>query len=261
MYFVAMALQLQPIGHRERLTVADGVYAHAAMFHALGSADPIAAQVLHDVQRNKCMTLALPSGQRQGTMLRITLMSPDGLAYAHTLIDALAAQTTLRFGRSRWAVEAVEVAHTAWTGVNTWADLLVQSPSRCMSFQFATPTAITKRDEHGGRFTALYPEPRDVFAGLVRRWQALHGPPLPEDIANVVQGGGCVVSQHHLRTVTFQTPDRTQVGFVGNVVYECRTRNQMYVDALHALTRLAYFSGVGYQTTRGMGAVQTTVID
>jgi CRISPR/Cas system endoribonuclease Cas6 (RAMP superfamily) len=68
-----------------------------------------------------------------------------------------------------------------------------------------------------------------------------------------------VVANYRLRTVEFRTQERTQIGFVGWAVYECRKLEAAHVSALNALARLAFFTGVGYQTARGMGAVKTTL--
>ena len=87
---------------------------------------------------------------------------------------------------------------------------------------FVTPAAITKSNGNGGRFSSLFPEPVDIFRGLNRRWQSLEGPELPDDLEKFVQAGGCVVSNYSLRAIEFQTPERTQIGFLGWVVYECR---------------------------------------
>ncbi len=70
-----------------------------------------------------------------------------------------------------------------------------------------------------------------------------------------------MVSRHKLRTVQFRTKERTQIGFVGQVVYECRKKEVECVAALNSLAQLAHFTGVGYQTARGMGAVQVVTSD
>ena len=59
MYFVAMLLQLCPVEKAPPLTIADGVYAHAALLHTISSVDAEAGQTLHEMRRQKRMTIAL----------------------------------------------------------------------------------------------------------------------------------------------------------------------------------------------------------
>lgn len=268
MYFMAMMVHLHP--HDDRaLTISDSAHAQAAILHAISAEQPEQGRSLHDMQRNKLMALSILPGPDQSTRLRLTFMAQDGLAYAQTLINALATCPTLRLGHILCDVGSVDLGGSDWSGVSTWADLTTAANGRHLHFTFATPTAITKRDDRGGRFAALYPEPLDLFAGLSRRWQALalgtcpewENLCLPDDLGHFLRTGGCVVANYHLRTVAFHTSERTQIGFTGWVVYECRRDESACVAALKALTRLAFFTGVGYQTARGMGAAKTAILN
>jgi CRISPR-associated endoribonuclease Cas6 len=258
MYFVAATLELRPRGPQV-LTVADAGYGHAAILHTLSAADATAGRTLHDMGRNKPMTFAFVQSQPQKTMLRLTFMDKEGLDYANIIISALSRQPTLRLGPIVCDVGTVDVNKTTWSGVSTWADLRSPTAARSMCFRFVTPTAITKRDDCGGRFTAVYPEPLDVFSGLARRWRALEGPALPDDLDHFLRTGGCVAANYRLETVEYRTSERIQIGFVGYMVYACRKHNPACITALNALARLAFFTGVGYQTARGMGATRTTL--
>lgn len=255
MYFVAMLLKLHPVNEVPPLTVADGVYAHAALLHTLSRADAEAGRVLHRMQHQKRMTLALLVERRRPT-LRLTFMTEEGLTYAHLLLNRLAQEPVLRLGCHSWAIEAVDLTPSPWSGVQAWTDLLTPSASPMIRFTFATPTAIMKQADNGARFTALYPDPLTLFGGLAWRWRALAGPALPAEIAGFLQGGGCVIAAYALQTTSFRTQERTQLGFQGWVAYECRTRDLTVLRTLNALARLAFFTGVGYQTMRGMGAVK-----
>jgi CRISPR-associated endoribonuclease Cas6 len=261
MHFVAMTLKLVPVDGRGggvSPSAADAEYAHAAVMSAISEQDRALGERLHNMRRNKAVSIAMLPGQGQDATLRVTFMSPEGMAYSQALIDAISSQPVLRLGRTVYEVAGVNVGGDCWSGISTWSDLLLEGPHRHMHFRFVTPTAITKRGDDGNRYTSLYPEPFDVFCGLARRWQALEGPPLPDDLAEYVRGGGCVIARHRLNTVEFRTSERTQIGFVGEVVYECRKPLSEYMRALTALGRMAHFTGVGYQTARGMGVVQVT---
>lgn len=258
MFFVAATLYLR-LSKAQDLTFADGRYVHAALLRAISDVEPRAGQTLHDMGRHKRFTSAILESRRQIAKLRVTFMAEDGLDYATILINALSQRPTLRLGQVVSEVDGIDVGSGDWSGVSTWSDLQQETVVPTMRFSFITPTAIMKDDAWGGRFTLLYPEALEVFAGLARRWRALEGPTLPEGLEHFVAAGGCLVSQHQLRTVAFHTSERVQIGFVGYVVYECRRQEATYLAALNALTRLAFFTGVGYQTARGMGLTKTTL--
>lgn len=255
MYFVAMLLKLYPVDEAPPLSVSEGVYAHAALLHTISSADAKAGRVLHEMHHQKQMTVALLLEKNQPA-LRLTFMAVEGLTYAHLLLNRLAQEPLLRLGSHSWTIEAVDLTPSPWSGVQSWTDLLTPSASPVMRFIFATPTAIMKLAGNGGRFTALYPDPPTLFGGLAWRWRALAGPALPVEVEGLLQSGGCVIAAYALQTTSFRTKERTQLGFEGWVAYECRTHNREAIRSLNALARLAFFTGVGYQTMRGMGAVQ-----
>lgn len=259
MQFVAMVFKLNCFTRQPRLTVGYGVYAHAAIMHAISREDAIAGQILHDMHRNKCLSASLVTGTSNETLLRLSFMSSVGLQYASTLVNALSNSPQLRLGEHIVEITAIDLTDPIWSGVSTWADLTTTTAARKLRFTFVTPTAITKLDRTGQRFMALCPDPLDLFMGLTRRWQAMDGPTLPVSLKDYLREGGCVMSNYQLSTTEFHTTERTQLGFVGNVVYECRIEEAEHIAALQALTRLAFFTGAGYQTARGMGTVRTSV--
>lgn len=258
MYFVAFLLTLKLLD-REALTIADSTYAHAAILKIISEVDPAVGRALHDMQRHKHFALAIVESQRGIALLRISFMAQEALSYAHLAISALAKNGMLQIGRTLCMVSHITIENGPWTGVNTWADITAPSPGRRFHFRFATPTAISKRDNQNTRYFCLLPDPTDIFIGLARRWSALDGPPLPEDLPDFLRSGGCVVSNLNIQTNEFKTSERTQIGFVSSVAYMYRGLSELHLEALQALTRLAFFTGVGYQTARGMGLAQTSI--
>lgn len=259
MYFVALLLTLQPENEAPPLTVADGVYAHAALMQTLSACDAEAGRKLHEMRRHKHLTVAFVEGDRTCSKLRLTLMAEDGVTYANLLVNVFATRPVLRLGRICWRIVGVDLAPSTWSGVQTWADLRSEPFGSYLHITFVTPTAFMKQDGAGCRFTALYPDPVTLFSGLYYRWQALAGPPLPEGFLPFLQTGKCLISSYHLQTHKFHTVERTQLGFSGWIVYESASRTGEYLAPLNALARLAVFTGVGYQTARGMGAVRVTI--
>lgn len=262
MYFVGMLLKLKLPNIKSRLTIADSTYAHAAVINMITQADADAGLRLHNMARNKQITLALLNSSRGKATLRLTFMAKDGISYAHMLLNMLATKPYLRIGQMMCQVEAVDLNDPTWSGVNNWLDLTNSSQgNRRIHIRFMTPTAINKRGANGKRFASLFPLPLDTFSGLVRRWQGLAGPELPDDLVAFIQTGGCIVSKHNLHTVEFRTKKYTQIGFVGNVVYECQKDEPVYTAAINSLSRLARYAGIGYHTMQGMGAVQVKIAE
>lgn len=81
---------------------------------------------------------------------------------------------------------------------------------------------------------------------------------MPEGLSTFLEAGKCFISGYKLQTEQFQTTERTQIGFRGWVTYTYPTQAEQYLGTLTALARLATFTGVGYQTARGMGAVRVS---
>jgi CRISPR-associated endoribonuclease Cas6 len=260
MYFVAMVLRLE-FRNRKTMTIADGEYAHAAILHTISEADPEAGRKLHTMQRHKRMTISIVDSNARTANLRLTFMAQDGLAYANILTNTLLSHPQLRLGQTICDITAADMNDPRWAGVSTWADLVGETTSKYIHFKFVTPTAITKSNGDGGRFTSPFPLPQDIFSGLARRWQALEGPLLPDDLNEYIHSGGCIVSNYRTRANTFALRKRKQVGFTGWVLYECRHDNTSCLAALNALGQLAPFTGVGYQTMRGMGSVRVKLSD
>lgn len=252
MHFVSLLIELRsmPPGH---LTPVYGVYAHGAVLQLLSATSPEAGRALHDATRCKPLSLAVISSRQCGVNLRVALLADRALDYANMLVKALTTTTQVRLDCHTYTIDGLSLGQVA-----TWSDFMAFCAKR-ISIRFITPTAITKDTTTGGRYTLLYPEPVSVFGGLARRWSDLGGPLLPLDLLGAIGGGGCVIARHKLQTVEFKTRERTQIGFTGDVIYNCRSAAPEQQQALTALARLAQFSGIGYQIARGMGAVQVEV--
>jgi CRISPR-associated endoribonuclease Cas6 len=214
---------------------------------------------------NKPLSIALEEISHRDAKLRVNFMDESGQAYILSLMQAIYEQPNLRLGDVNCIVSGVghlvDRVIPSCCKLQTWNDLVNGSSKHCMFFNFMTPTAFNKCDEDGNRFTWLFPTTVELFTGLARRWRSLSGPSLPNSLEEYIFGGGCLVSSHELKTVKFNTKERTQIGFIGRVTYECRKNDPANINALNSLTRMSFFTGVGYQTARGMGAVRVGMAD
>ncbi len=75
----------------------------------------------------------------------------------------------------------------------------------------------------------------------------------------MVQAARCVVTEYCLETAESTLEEHSHPGYLGWIEYTCRTQEMTTVASLNALARLAFFTGSGYLTERGMGATAVTV--
>jgi CRISPR-associated endoribonuclease Cas6 len=257
MFFLSMVLELTSQGHPTQSVLQLAVFAHAAVMNLISSVDSAVGRDLHNCRRHKPMSLAILSVAPSRLTLRVAFMGRGGMQAADALGMALSRTASVQLGSAQWQLSGLHCSGGAWGATCTWADLVEPCSSNWLEFSFVTPTAFTKSDGRGNRFVSVLPEPIDVFNSLLDRWNDLDGPNLPVDLVDYIRRGGCIVSDIDIRCVTTQLRERIQKGFIGRVTYELNNRDPAYVSAIHQLGRLAFFSGVGYQTARGMGAVRT----
>lgn len=239
--------------------VSDSRFIHSAVLSTLSTISPETAKALHDAQRHKLFSLAMLPQKDPVVRLRVVFHSEAGMEFFRILSKAFSRNSKLQLGPTECEVQKVDITPSEWSGVAGWADLLDGSTSQHITLQFVTSTAIMKEDGSGRRYSSLYPEPVDVFHNLLRRWVSLGGPSLTPDLVESLHSAGCIISRYELQTAVFPSPERLQVGFRGSVTYELRYSNPAFVQSMCALARLAHYTGVGYQTTRGMGLVQTRI--
>lgn len=235
------------------LSYRDGVHIHAAILNAITQFDSGAGQQLHD-STSRDFTIAVVDE----VTVKINLIGVNAIANANLLVNALTIQKILRIGKKYCYIESIKILNST----STWSDFLSEPWGGRFYCDFISPVSITKRDSRNNRFVALFPDPVDIFHNLYWCWQKLGGPGILgiNELASFIAGGGCVISKHDLKTEKFRIERHIQIGFTGQTVYECRyTDNMDCIIALNALMRMANFTGIGYQTRRGSGAVQTRI--
>ncbi|NNJ13532.1 CRISPR system precrRNA processing endoribonuclease RAMP protein Cas6 [Chloroflexales bacterium ZM16-3] len=259
--FIAIVINAIPRTPRH-FTVNDASFAHAALLSAIARVDEAVDQVLHDASRHKAFSCAILPGVQPVARIRIVLHDVQHearLPFCQTLLTALSQCQTLRLGSVICELQNVEITPSEWSGVASWTDLLDDPVSSRIGMRFLSPTAIMKTDGSGQRYSSLFPDPGDIFLGLQRRWIALGGPALSPNLAEILNDAGCIIARHALQTTAFQAPERLQIGFCGSVTYQLRNTQTEFIQTMCALARFAHYTGVGYQTTRGMGLVQTHI--
>ncbi|MEZ4518740.1 MAG: CRISPR system precrRNA processing endoribonuclease RAMP protein Cas6 [Chloroflexota bacterium] len=149
-------------------------------------------------------------------------------------------------GRQRF--RAGDVTCTAGPG---WPELADARPVVRVDMEFLSPTTFRQGPGH-----LPLPVPYNVFYWPWRVWQA-YAPPadLPDDWLDWCRDE-VFVTDHRLETAPVRIAGQSELkGFVGWARFETHKGTREQLRLLHALAQLAVYTGVGYKTTMGLGAV------
>jgi CRISPR-associated endoribonuclease Cas6 len=157
---------------------------------------------------------------------------------------------TIRVGKALFSISDV---HLPGEHALSLALTPGQLASRFSSFEaglrFISPTGFKRNNRQ-----FFLPLPELVFGGLLRRWRALVDadawPGLEHAFAQVA------IQNYRLESHSVKLrSDRVQRGFCGETEYSFHSLADAERDALSVLSAFAFFSGVGYKTSQGMGEV------
>ena len=247
-----------------------GHQAHAAFLDAVRRADPRLATLLHAPGRRirpftVSPLLGLPVRPKKEIAvspekeysLRITLL--DDTLYVELMERFLEeGRPALRLGEVPFLISQVWVTpgSSPWAGHTTWEALAATEASPSITLEFLTPTAFHLGQRPWGKRFYLLPEPLLVFRSLLRTWNALCPTGLTMEEApleSYLKEDAIVQEVAGLRTVMWRYPRHLQIGFVGRVTYGFPGKPP---QPLSALADFAFYAGVGYKTTMGMGQVR-----
>jgi len=129
----------------------------------------------------------------------------------------------------------------------TAAQLEVHSPAA--GFRFVSPAGFKRNNRQ-----FFLPLPELVFGSLLRKWRLHVKPdawPGLEAVLPEIEIQNYRIESHAVRLRT----DRIIRGFCGETEYSFRSLPEPEQRALSTLAAYAFFSGVGYKTSQGMGEV------
>lgn len=178
----------------------------------------------------------------------------------------------IEYDNRQWGVEAMVTDPEAhpWAGRAHFADLLGLStppvPSPKITLNFASPTSFRSKG-----VDVPLPIPWLVFHSLSERWQVSIPIPLPDSLLDFVEQF-VVLTRYQLETSIIGGKNASKrIGFMGETTFSLMVDNDSLkkhdpalhqtlsahrpelLQALSTLVRFAFFSGVGRQTTTGMG--------
>lgn len=284
-----MQLRLHPLASGS-VEANAGPQLQGAFLDLVRQADPTLADELHIPDRRRPYTLGMlqgfhhlrPEQQAEALDRGQTLAVHPGQVYwlRITTLDAaifdsfvrallLKAQSLVfRIGQANFAVsrlitqpEEAEQEH-AQVASSSFAELyLLEEARECYRFAFSTPTVFSLGKKSWGKYLHLFPEPASVFDSLACQWENFAPVDLRLERHNLTPRGikcWCeeyvVVSDYALTTSHLHAKRFGQIGFQGTITYDVKgNRKSSEARWLSTLARFAFFSGVGYKTTMGMG--------
>ena len=255
--FFSMALHFKPTQRiQQKMLARQTISIHKTFLNKITEYDSALGAELHVENQQQNMALSIPRSDRYGATIRVGFTGKNSLLYMEALMNQVLNAGKMQIDGISYRVSLDPQQNEIWQKIATWGDLAAPSEQHIIKVHFATPMAINHERKNGRQVANILPIPQLVFRSLYRRWQSLGGPKLPEDFLEWLDDYGCVISRHHIQSVAFYDGPRTQKGVVGPVTYTCLDGVSPYSNAIMSLVRLGFFTGVGYQTTRGMGCIR-----
>jgi len=257
-----------------------GHHAHAAFLRTVRQADPALAQVLHHphlpIKPFTVSPLLGPRPGHEGTLrvspqrdyfLRFTVLyEPIFQQFMNRFLrpapgpaQGSGGRPHLYLGRMPFYIKEILATPGShpWAGYSSLVEMAQRAePAERVTLQFVTPTVFSFGQRDWGRQMVPLPLPRLVFGSLAKTWNALAPPPLSVDrqaLRAYLEDDVVVAVMRGVRTRMLAYRDAPQLGFVGRVTFELKGRDKEMRCRLNALADLAFYAGVGYKTTMGMG--------
>lgn len=256
-----------------------GHQAHAAFLRTVREADPALAEVLHTPQfEMRPFTVSPLLGVPRARNGKVTVRPDEDYFLRFTVLYEPIFQQfmgrflrgqgrpVVRLGRALFLVREVLATpeSSPWAGYTSFGQLYRQAePENEISLDFTSPTAFSFGRKAWGRKVVPLPDPILVFRSLWKKWNTFTLPELALDetlLEYVAEN--VVVKRYQLETKMQHFSRSPQVGFLGHVTYKLMGRGEgadLLRRLLNLLADFAFYSGVGYKTTQGMGQCSRVV--
>ncbi|MBU0496250.1 MAG: CRISPR system precrRNA processing endoribonuclease RAMP protein Cas6 [Chloroflexi bacterium] len=245
-----------------------GRASHAAFLRLLAQQDSALAERLHTPDERRPFTCSnLWGARRRGGSLTLTPDAPVYLRYTgltaavsehlQRLADAPPASIEVENVPLTVQQATLDPAAHPWAGQTTYARLAADHllpgtpPAPHAALEFASPTAF-----RSGGLTVPVPLPGLVYGSLVDKWNAFAPVAVSEEVRRFADE--CLaISRYKLATSAVSGKgEALQIGCVGHCRYAAVNRDRYWLGVIQLLTDYAFYAGVGYQTTMGLGQAQ-----
>lgn len=224
---------------------------HGLFYYILEQADGRHATWLHNHPPPKPYRLAPYYQGDSGILAGMSLAAVTDEATEVILQAWQKAQTagrTLRLGP-----QTLTIGRVACVQHPGFESLAMASAEPDAGLRFLSPTAFKQ-----GPGVLPLPLPRNVFERPYAVWQAF-APKRLRIAGDWLEwcGRNVFIVAHEIETVqvTVSKHEPPFTGFIGDVWFQAQAEAALYLSIFQSLARLAAFSGVGWKTTMGMGAV------
>lgn len=273
LYAVVLRLAAQRPG---AIPADHGKLALSALYDLLRLGDQELAQELHDNNQHKPFTVSLLNGGKTDREGARHFGAGDGAEWRFTLLRDPAFETLLRryagipnLPHIRIGTVSFQITDAFISGshpdsgcvsLDHLIDRYNQPPeayAKTILLDFLTPTAFALGTDAETRHRRLrtLPDPRTLFSALRKRWAGLGGPHPGDAFDEWVQIN---IEAEPLR-LSWQSVQLERVrfrGFIGQIRFVHWGADARWLPFLHLLAELSFYTGAGYQTTRGMGRVR-----
>ena len=248
---------------------------------------PLPVARVREAERENVFLLVEPE---KTYTIRITLLLGELFPLLHEALANFQQQKRaeqppfMRIGKHLFLLDEVVASAdgiSGWTGFTSFAQLVEQAQNQRLgrveplTLEFDSLTTFSRGSQHqksyGGHYARL-PLPGYVFPYLTKRWQDLAPPELAplaqmKRIEEYCEDEGIIIADYHLRTHQIKFTNHPQSGFLGTCKYLLRGPDEPTTpeapltirQQILLLSRLAFYTGVGYKTAMGMG--RTRVVE
>jgi len=276
LYSTIIYLTAQQNGH---VPATQGRLAHGAFLEIVQQTDPALSQVLHDMNTRKPFTvsplrrvgkpkrgkIAIKAGQ--AVWLRVTLLNESLFtSLTQYMLSTSYHWPNIRLAEITFMITEMRTTPRShpWAGYVTTYHLqqTVTGPdwtdANEITLEFTSPTAFSMgRPASLGRWIELFPTPKILFTSLAQVWQNQLPHGITPDQVREYAEQTVAISKYNMATQVHRYWGNPQKGTTGQVTYELRDKkNPLLRQTIHLLSELAFYSGVGYKTTMGMGQVR-----
>ncbi len=259
----SLILHLQPVTPA-RLPVSHGTFAYAAALELFLRRDASLARALHETRPYKPLTVSplLDAEVREANHLllvpeqvytwRITGLTQEVSEHLRQFTPTIGG---VRIGDAVFAIVAIAKTSEEHpeagqeTYETLWARWGQATPPKAVTLHFLTPTTF-----RAGRFEQPFPLPRWVFGSLIDLWDAFS--PYPVGQLKNIMDEMVLLSNWRGETRRVEMGAYRTVGFVGKFTYRVTEPLPELCRLIGLLAEFAFYAGVGWQTTHGLGQVR-----
>ncbi|KAF2961051.1 CRISPR-associated endoribonuclease Cas6 [Fervidobacterium sp. 2310opik-2] len=231
---------------------------HGWFFKLLKEADEQLSTVLHSNISNKSFTVSSFIGQNVSKPLTVEKGKPYHIRVTF-LEDRLFEIFSSRFFETKLLNEGVSIEQAEFVvdsfsigNLNRWSGYISEeelfeydNTDKQVTMKFYTPTLFKIGDIH-----LREPDPSKVFTSLLLKFNTYSKIKLDDGLKDRFDQIKVVYNDTVQKRVYL--PGYYMQGFVGTVTFEA-PEDEKITEAMNILSRFAFYSGVGYKTTMGLG--------